>query len=170
MSGSEAERSSGQIVIERTYAGTIDELWDLWTTREEIESWWGPEGFSVKVHSLDLRAGGQMHYAMTAVGAAQVQFMKQAGMPLTTEASLTYTEIVPGNSLAYIHRADFIPGVEPYDVGARVEFHPDKGAVRMVLILDPMHSDEWTQRSVMGMESQLRKLATVMAERLRPPG
>jgi hypothetical protein len=32
----------------------------------------------------------------------------------------------------------------------------------MVLTLDPMHSDEWTQRAVMGMESQLRKLARVV--------
>jgi hypothetical protein len=35
----------------------------------------------------------------------------------------------------------------------------------MVLTLDPMHSDEWTQRSVMGWESQLGKLARVIASR-----
>jgi hypothetical protein len=33
----------------------------------------------------------------------------------------------------------------------------------MVLELDPMHSDEWTQRALMGMESQLGKLARVIA-------
>jgi hypothetical protein len=33
----------------------------------------------------------------------------------------------------------------------------------MVLTLDPMHSDEWTQRAVMGNESQLVKLAGVIA-------
>jgi hypothetical protein len=37
--------------------------------------------------------------------------------------------------------------------------------VRMVLTLDPMHSDEWTQRAVMGMESQLGKLARAIASR-----
>ena len=51
---------------------------------------------------------------MTAVEAAQIQFMKGAGMPLTTEAKLTYTAIVPEKSIAYTHRTDFIPGVEPY--------------------------------------------------------
>jgi hypothetical protein len=35
----------------------------------------------------------------------------------------------------------------------------------MVLTLDPMHSDEWTQRAVMGMESQLGKFAKVIAGR-----
>jgi len=35
----------------------------------------------------------------------------------------------------------------------------------MVLTLDPIHSDEWTQRAVMGMESQLEKLGRVIASR-----
>jgi len=157
------DRSDRQIIIKRTYTASIDEVWNLWTTEDGIESWWGPEGFAVKVHKLDLRAGGQMLYAMTAVDPAQVKFMTQAGIPLTTEGKLTYTEIVHGKSIAYTHRADFIPGVEPYDVGNRVEFHTDKSGVCMVLRLDPMHSEEWTQRAVMGMESQLGKLAKILA-------
>jgi len=48
-----------------------------------------------------------------------------------------------------------------------VDFFAVGANVRMVLTLDPMHSDEWTQRAVMGMESQLGKLARVMASRGR---
>jgi len=163
MSGKANSGSDQKIVIERKYLASIEDVWELWTTKEGIESWWGPDGFSVKVHELDLRGGGEMRYAMTAVDPAQIQFMKQAGMPLTTEAKLTYTAIVPGKSIAYTHRADFIPGVAPYDVGNRVEFFAEGANVRMVLTLDPMHSDEWTQRAVMGMESQLGKLARIIA-------
>jgi len=155
--------SDRKIVIERTYLASIEDVWELWTTKEGIESWWGPEGFSVRVHEIDLRAGGVMRYAMTAVDPPQVQFMKQQGMPLTTEAKLTYTEIVPRKSIAYTHRADFIPGVEPYDVGNKVEFLAQGEKVFLVLTLDAMHSDEWTQRAVMGMESQLGKLARAIA-------
>ncbi len=157
------KRSDRKIVIERTYVASIEEVWELWTTKAGIESWWGPDGFSVKVHDLDLRPGGEMRYAMTADEPAQVEFMKRAGMPLTTEAKLTYTAIVPGKSIAYTHKADFIPGVEPYDLGNKVEFFREGDHVRMVLTLDPMHSDEWTQRAVMGWESQLGKLARVIA-------
>ena len=165
MSGKAIDQSATYIVIERTYTASIDDVWDLWTTEEGIESWWGPDGFSVKVHQLDLRAGGQMRYDMTAIDPAMVQFMKQSGMPLTTQAKLTFTEIVPGKSIAYTHRADFIPDVEPYDVGNKVEFFAEGSNVRMVLTLHPMHSDEWTQRSVMGWESQLGKLTRVLASR-----
>ena len=48
------------IRLERTYRATIDEVWDMWTTKEGIESWWGPDGFAVKVRKLDLRAGGEL--------------------------------------------------------------------------------------------------------------
>jgi uncharacterized protein YndB with AHSA1/START domain len=165
MSGKANSQPDSKTVIERTYEASIEDVWELWTTPGGIESWWGPEGFSVKVHELDLRVGGQMVYAMTAVDPPQVQFMKKAGMPVTTVSRLTYTEIVPGKMIAYSHRADFIPGVEPYDMGTRVEFFAAGGKVRMVLTLDPMHSDEWTQRAMMGMESQLGKLARVIASR-----
>lgn len=36
--------STGRVRLERTYDATIDEVWRLWTTREGIESWWGPRG------------------------------------------------------------------------------------------------------------------------------
>jgi uncharacterized protein YndB with AHSA1/START domain len=165
MSENTTRRMDGKVVIERTYAASIEDVWELWTTREGIESWWGPGGFSVKVHALDLRPGGEMRYAMTAVEPGQVAFMKQAGMPVTTEAKLTYTAIVVGKSLAYTHRIDFVPDVVPYDAGNKVELFAEGDRVRMVLTLDPMHSDEWTQRATMGWESQLEKLEGVFARR-----
>ena len=85
------EASKRRITLERTYNASLQDIWDMWTTRDGIESWWGPDGFSVKVRTLDLRPGGELHYAMTATAAPQIEFMKKAGMKLTTEAKLTYT-------------------------------------------------------------------------------
>ena len=83
-------------------------------------------------------------------------------MALTTEGRVTYTEVVPPQRLAYLHLADFIPGVEPYDVATVVELHPGAQGVRMILSFDPMHDEQWTRRAVMGWESQLDKLAKVL--------
>jgi uncharacterized protein YndB with AHSA1/START domain len=107
------------VTLERTFDASIEEVWDLWTTKEGIESWWGPEGFVVKVLKLDLRPGGELRYTMTAVGADQIEFMKNAGMPLVSETRITYTEVDPPRRLAYTTLADFIPGVEPYDAADR---------------------------------------------------
>jgi uncharacterized protein YndB with AHSA1/START domain len=153
------------ITLERTYDAPVEDVWELWTTKEGIESWWGPEGFSVTVRQLDLRPGGQLLYAMTAVAPAQVGFMKRAGMPVTTEARLTYTEIVPHRRLAYTHLADFIPGVPPYEVATIVELKPSAQGVRMVLTFEAMHDEEWTQRAIGGWESGLGRLAKVIESR-----
>lgn len=154
-----------RITLERVFQAPLQDVWDLWTTKDGIESWWGPEGFQVTVRKLDLRAGGELLYAMTAVGPGQVEFMKKAGMPITTEARITFSEVVARKRLGYVHLTDFIPGVDPYDVATLVELHPTAEGVRMLLTFDAMHSEEWTQRAVMGWESELGKLANVISAR-----
>ena len=156
--------------IQRSYAASIEEAWALWTTKPGIESWWGPEGFGVSVTSLDLRPDGELVYVMTAVAPEQVAFMKQAGMPLSTECRVTYTEVVPPSRLAYKTLADFIPGVTPYEVATVVELKAADDGVKLVITFDAMHDDVWTERSRAGHESQLRKLDALLAgagERLR---
>jgi uncharacterized protein YndB with AHSA1/START domain len=159
MNGNKTRR---RITIERTYEASAKDLWDLWTTKDGIESWWGPDGFTTKVLELDLRPGGELRYAMTATAPGQVEFMKKAGMPITNQGRITYTEVIPQRRLVYTHLADFIPGIEPYDVATTVEFHSHGQSVRMVLTFDPMHDEQWTRRAVMGHESQLGKLAMVI--------
>jgi hypothetical protein len=47
--------------------------------------------------------------------------MKRAGLPLTSECKVTYTEVSPRRRLAYKTLADFVPGVAPYEVATVVE-------------------------------------------------
>ena len=151
-----------QFSIERRYAASVDEVWALWTTKAGIESWWGPEGFDVTVTSLDLKPGGQLVYLMTATGPEQVAFMKQAGMPLSTETKVTYTEVSPPGRLAYKTLADFVLGVAPYEVATVVELGAEAGGVKLVITFDAMHDDIWTERARAGHESQLRKLDALL--------
>ena len=102
-------------------------------------------------------------YTMTAIGPEQVEFMRNSGMPIATDARITYTEIVREQRLAYVHATDFIPGVQPYDVAHVVELHSlDKGQVKMVLTIDALHDAEWTQRAVAGWESEFEKLEVAL--------
>jgi uncharacterized protein YndB with AHSA1/START domain len=151
-----------QVTLERTYRASLEELWDMWTTSEGIESWWGPEGFEVRVRRLDLRPRGELAYTMTAVQPDQVDFLRKAGMPVASEHLVTYTEVAPLRRLAYRHLVDFVPGVKPYDVTTVVELDARPEGVRMILTIDAMHDESWTGRAVMGWESQLGKLARVV--------
>lgn len=157
--------SDRPIVLERRYSAPVEEVWELWTTPAGIESWWGPGGFHVEVRTLDLRPGGKLRYAMIAAGAEQVAFMKNAGMPLVSELEVTYVSVDPPSRLRYTHRADFIPGVDPYDVDTLVELEAAGADTLLRLSIDPMHDDEWTERARMGWESELEKLAALIAGR-----
>jgi len=152
------------VSIERTFNAAIEDVWELWTTKDGIESWWGPPGFEVKVRRLDVRRGGKLFYAMTAVASDQIEFLKKAGMSLTTESLVTYTDVVPLKRLAFTQLADFIPNVKPYEVATTVELSTHPQGVAMVLTLDAMHDEYWTKMAVMGWESELDKLAA----RLKP--
>jgi uncharacterized protein YndB with AHSA1/START domain len=154
-----------RITLERTYKASIEDVWELWTTKEGIESWWGPEGFAVEVRTLDLRPGGELRYAMIARAPEQIEFMKQAGMPLVVESRITYNAVTPPHRLDYTHLADFIPGVEPYDVATTVELKVTAAGVQMTLSFDAMHEQIWTDRAVMGWESELGKLDAVLTKK-----
>ncbi|MGC4046800.1 MAG: SRPBCC domain-containing protein [Armatimonas sp.] len=151
-----------QFTIERRYKASLQDAWVLWTTPQGIESWWGPEGFRVNVTSLDLRPDGDLVYVMTAVGSEQVAFMEKAGMPLSTECKVTYTEVMPISRLAYKTLVDFVPGVTSYEVATVVEFQESDDGVKLVLTFDAMHDDVWTEQARAGNESQLRKLDTLL--------
>ena len=152
-----------QFSIQRSYAASIDEVWALWTTKSGIESWWGPEGFDVTVTALDLRPGGELIYLMTAVAPEQVAFMKRAGMPLTSECKVIYTEVSPPSRLAYKSLADFVPGVAPYEVATLVDLKATGDGVKLTITFDAMHDDVWTERARAGHESQMRKLDALFA-------
>ncbi|TMG24507.1 MAG: SRPBCC domain-containing protein [Chloroflexi bacterium] len=158
--------SSPKLTLERTFSAHIREVWELWTTREGIEAWWGPDGFSVDVRSLELRAGGDLVYVMSAVAPEQIDYMKKAGMPVSTHHSLTFTEVSPPRRLAYRNIVDFVPGVEPYQIVTLLELHEvEGGGTRLILTFDAMHDDRWTQLARMGHESELDRLEQLLASR-----
>jgi len=154
------------LTLDRTFRAPIHEVWELWTTREGIEAWWGPDGFAVDVRSLELRAGGDLVYEMSAVAQEQIDYMKKAGMPASTQHTLTFTEVIPPRRLAYTNMVDFVPGVEAYQVETLLELHEvEGGGTRLVLTFDAMHDDRWTELARMGHESELERLERVISSR-----
>ena len=155
---SSAAAARTKVVVERTYRARVEELWELWTTKDGFESWWGPEGFRVDVHVMEARLGGELRYDMIADAPEMIAAMRQMGQPVSHGTRGRFTEMKPYERLALTHTIDFLPGVAPYDNTMTVEFFPSGANVRMVVTLDPMHDDEFTKMSATGFGSQLTKL------------
>src|SRR4051794_27706480 len=73
--------ASRKFFIERTFRASVEELWELWTTKEGFESWWPPEGFRTEVHTIEARPNGKLRYEMVAETPEMVAVMKELGLP-----------------------------------------------------------------------------------------
>ncbi|CAM3776299.1 SRPBCC family protein [Smaragdicoccus niigatensis] len=151
------------IDIERIYNAAPERIWDLWTTAAGIESWWAPDGFEVRVDELDLRPGGELRYVMTATGPDQVAFMNSVGLPLSTSSRKYFTAIENEALLAYDTVVDFVPGRAEYRHRTTVTLTPFSSGTRVVMTIEPMHDDEWTERIVAGRGNELDNLGVALS-------
>ncbi len=147
-----------KIVIERTYRASVAAAWDLWTTKDGFESWWGPQGFRVEVQELDARVGGALRYEMIADSPEMIAAMKQMGQPTSHATRSVFSEIVRHEHLVLTNVLDFIPGVAPYESRIVADFFATGDGVRMVITLGRLHEAAWTKRQQEGMASQVGKL------------
>lgn len=150
------------ISLQRKYPASAEDLWALWTTAEGIEQWWAPDGFETNVSAIDVRPGGELVYTMTARGEEQIAFMESAGMPLATESRKTFGEVEAPRKLSYRSLIDFVPGQESYEHLTVVELAPAPDGSEVVMTIEPLHNEEWTERIVAGRENELDNLARVL--------
>ncbi|QGN32232.1 SRPBCC domain-containing protein [Microlunatus sp. Gsoil 973] len=149
-------------IIERTVAASLDRIWALWTTPEGISQWWAPDGFRTDVTRLDLKPGGELLYTMTAVAPDQIAFLEQHGMPLATESRKRFVEISEPSRLSYQSLVDFVPDHAPYEHLTEIELSQVGDRTRIVMWVQPMHDQVWTERLVAGRSNELDNLSRLV--------
>jgi uncharacterized protein YndB with AHSA1/START domain len=154
--------SANATQLERTFDAPVERIWELCTTAAGLEEWWGPDGFETRVSELELRPGGQLRYVMTAIGAQQVAFVQDLGMPLSSEFRRTFTEVVSPTRLAYLSLIDWVPGHEPYEHLTVIELEQTEAGTTVVMTLDPLHDEGWTQEYRAHRANELDKLEAVV--------
>lgn len=150
-------------IIERTVAASPSRVWELWTTPQGISAWWAPEGFRTDVTRLDLRPGGELVYTMTAVAPEQIAFMEQYGMPLVTESRKFFVDVEEPSRLSYRSVIDFVPDHETYEHLTVVELSPEGEGTRILMHIEPLHDEVWTERLTQGRTNELDNLAALVA-------
>jgi uncharacterized protein YndB with AHSA1/START domain len=153
-----ATQAQEPVVVERTYPASMRELWDLWTTKDGFESWWGPEGFRVEVNALEARPDGLLDYDMIADAPEAIAAMERMGQPLSHGTRGRFAEFRPFERLSLVHVIDFIAGMDPYESRIDVDFEPLGDRTRMVVTLHPHRDPHWSRMSAEGFGSQMGKL------------
>ena len=155
------------LLIRRSYPASPEWIWEMWTTPDGIGAWWAPPGFRTAVDRLDIRVGGSLDYTMTAIGPEQIASRLQFGLPLTIRSHKEFTELVEPRRIAYSSLIDFVPGIEPYLHRTVVTLEPTSSGTAVEMWVDPLHDQEWTERTVLSRATELDNLLRLVTAHLR---
>src|ERR1700733_3959863 len=64
MEKKESNTADREIRISRLLNAPIELVWEVWTNPEHIKNWWGPNGFTNTIHSMDMKKGGEWNLTM----------------------------------------------------------------------------------------------------------
>ena len=60
----ESNTKNRELLLTRTLNAPIELVWEVWTKPEHIANWWGPNGFTNTITTMDIVPGGQWHLTM----------------------------------------------------------------------------------------------------------
>lgn len=58
------ETTDRELTFIRAFDAPRDLVFDAWTRPEHVANWWGPEGFTITTHEMDVREGGVWRLVM----------------------------------------------------------------------------------------------------------
>jgi uncharacterized protein YndB with AHSA1/START domain len=115
-----------EITLERELGADPERVWRSWTNADELESWWGPEGWVTTVRTLDVRPGGLWHFGMGPAASPEPEVWIRS----------IYSEVIVNAALAYVEGFSDATGadLDPDSQAVTVEFFGiDPGRTRLVL-------------------------------------
>ncbi|WP_183575774.1 SRPBCC domain-containing protein [Mucilaginibacter sp. X5P1] len=77
--------------IARTFKAPIELMWEVWTNPEHIINWWGPNGFTSTIHTMDVKEGGE--WTLTMHGSDGTDYANRS----------IFKEIIPFKKIVFEH-------------------------------------------------------------------
>lgn len=88
--------------------------------------------------------------------------MKQAGLPVESAQHKTFTEVQEPHRLSYRSIIDWVPDHPTYEHLTRIELTPDGASTTLVMTLDALHDQAWTQQHHEHRNQELDNLAAAL--------
>jgi uncharacterized protein YndB with AHSA1/START domain len=151
------------VVLERSFDAPVKVIWQMWTDPEHFKAWYGPDGSSIPVATMDVRVGGARLVCME---------MPNPNGPIRMWFAGEYREVVENKRLVYTefmsdeHGNASSPsqgGVgesHPTTTEVRVDLEDVSGRTKMVITHVGIPSDS---PGAAGWTMALDKLATLVA-------
>jgi uncharacterized protein YndB with AHSA1/START domain len=64
MENEQNSREGRELLISRMLNAPVELVWEAWTNPEHVANWWGPDGFTNTVTTMDMTVGGEWNLVM----------------------------------------------------------------------------------------------------------
>ena len=82
-----------ELLITRTLNAPIDLVWEVWTNPQHIAKWWGPNGFTNTITTMDMKPGGE--WILTMHGPDGTDYKNKS----------IFKEVIPHKKIVFDHIA-----------------------------------------------------------------
>lgn len=80
-----------ELRLSRVLDAPVDIVWEAWSKPEHIANWWGPNGFTNTIQTMELKPGGEWNLVMH--GPDGTDYRNES----------IFTEVVPFKKIVYEH-------------------------------------------------------------------
>ena len=87
----DVETTETSLTVRRTFDATRERVFDAFTDREQVDRWWGPDGFTTTTDEMDVRSGGVWRFVMVGPGGEEYRNL------------VVYDEVEAPERLTYTH-------------------------------------------------------------------
>jgi uncharacterized protein YndB with AHSA1/START domain len=129
--------------LERLIAAPPERVFELWTEPEGLVLWWGPDGYDIPTHLLDVRPGGVWR---TTMRSPQGELSTVSGVYRTIDAP---------RLLIFTWGWDDEHGVRGPETEVTVTFDPAPGGTRLILTQQPFANKQSRDNHATGWSSSL---------------
>jgi len=130
------EKTPDTVTIERTFPAPREVIWRLWTQPEHFASWYGPEGSTVSVVTMDVCVGGTRVVCMevlTPQGPKQMWFTGTY-LEVAENQRLVYTDSMTDEHGRVMTSEELgMPPGHPTTTEVQVQLESVAGGTRMVV-------------------------------------
>jgi uncharacterized protein YndB with AHSA1/START domain len=149
--GNEAARS---VVQTRVFDAPRELVFAVWLKPEHVAQWWGPNGFTITTHEMNVQPGGMWRFIMHGPDGTDYP------------CKIIYSEVVPPERLVYTLGED--EGPNRFDV--RVTFEEEGAQTRLTMIslfptVEARNYVVENHDAIEGGKQTLARLAGYVAER-----
>lgn len=136
----EFEPTEYNMTIRRTFNAPRERVFEAWTDPEQIQQWWGPEGFTIPHCEMDVRPGGDFRIDMEAPD----------GTIYPDEG--TFHEVVEPERLVITSRAFEEDGDYQLEVHNTITFTDRNGKTELTLQAEVIRATDEMAGPLSGME------------------